>query len=148
MVTADSLRSDLTASMRAGEALKTSVLRMLLSELNYKKINVQRELTEADILEVVTREVKKRREAIDSFTAGGRTEQAASETLELKILQAYLPVMMTEAEIKKEVIKLIERLSDEDKKEFGKVMRQVSPVFKGKAEGAVVAKVVKELVSN
>lgn len=147
IVSEDKLRQDLSASMRAGSALQTMVLRMLLSELNYKKINVQRELTEADILEVVQKEVKKRREAIDSYTAGGRKEQAAQEEAELKILQVYLPVMMGEKEISDEVIKLIKSLSDEDKKEFGKVMRVVSPVFKGKAEGAIVAKVVKELVS-
>ncbi len=141
---ADQIRGDLVVSMKAGDALVTLVLRMLLSEMNYKKINVQRELTDADIRDVVAHEVKKRREAIESYTAGGRPEQAQTEQQELEILSKYMPKMMDEEEIKTSVIKILESISIEDRKEFGKVMKVAAPQFKGRADGAMVAKVVKE----
>lgn len=137
---ADQIRLDLTSSMKASEALKTSVLRMLLSELNYKKIEVQRELEDADVILVLQKEAKKRREAIDAYTKGGRTEQANVEAQELEILQAYLPKQMSEQEVKDEILKM--GLTGE----FGVAMRQVSPVFKGRADGQMVARIVKEVL--
>jgi uncharacterized protein YqeY len=97
---------------------------------------------------VIGREVKKRREAIAAYLAGGRPEQARIEQQELEMLQAYLPKQLTEGEIESEVIKLIKGLSDEEKSNFGQVMRVVAPVFKGRAEGAVVAQIVKKLLSD
>ena len=123
------------------EALKLSVLRMLLSELNYKKIDIQRELTDEDIISVIRKEVKKRQEAIESYIAGGRKDQAEQEAQEKVILEKYLPTLMSEDEIKKQIaeIKEISGLTD-----FGQIMRIVSPVFKGKADGSLVAKLVRE----
>ena len=139
------IQDDMVAALKAGDTLRTSVLRMLLSEMNYKKINVQRELTDADMTEVIAREVKKRREAIDSFTAGGRTEQAATEKQELEILLKYMPEMMSETRVKEQIagIREIQGIKD-----FGQVMKVVAPMFKGKAEGLVVSKVVRELISE
>jgi uncharacterized protein YqeY len=97
---------------------------------------------------VMAKEVKKRREAIESCTAGGRKEQARSEQEELEILQKYLPKMMSEEEIRGEVTKITERLSDEEKKNFGQVMRVVAPALKGRAEGTAIAKVVKDLLGE
>ena len=123
------------------EALKLSVLRMLLSELNYKKIDIQRELTDEDIISVIRKEVKKRQEAIESYIAGGRKDQAEQEAQEKVILEKYLPTLMSEDEIKKQIaeIKEISGLTD-----FGQIMRIVSPVFKGKADGSLVAQLVRE----
>ncbi len=140
----DRIRTDLTLAMKASDALVVSVLRMLLSELNYKKIDLQRDLVDDDVLAVLAREVKKRRESIESYTAGGRMEQAEQERLELAILQKYMPKMMSEDEVREE----IKRLSEKEIKglsDFGQIMRVVSPLFKGRAEGSVVAKIVKEL---
>lgn len=146
MTLPEQIKQDLFASMKAGDGLRTSVLRMLLSAINYKRIEQQRELNEADIIGVINKEVKKRREAIESFTAGGRKEQAESEAKELKILSAYLPKQMEEEEIKKEVTKIIAGLGDEERSNFGQVMKVIAPAFKGRAEGGLVARIVKELL--
>jgi uncharacterized protein YqeY len=138
------IQADMIAAMKDGDKLKVSVLRMLLSEMNYKKINVQRELTDSDILEVIAKEVKKRREAIDSFTAGGRAEQAATEKQELEILTRYLPEMLNEDQIREQIGKMSELKGVTD---FGQAMKITAPVFKGKADGALVAKIVKELIA-
>lgn len=87
----DQVRSDLTVAMKMGDSLKVSVLRMLLSAFNYKKIDLQRDLTEADEVAVVQNEAKKRREAIESYRAGGRKELEEQESRELEMLQTYLP---------------------------------------------------------
>jgi hypothetical protein len=138
------IQADMINALKAGDTLRVSVLRMLLSEMNYKKINVQRELTDADLVEVVAREVKKRREAIDSFTKGGRMEQAATEKQELEILVKYLPEMLSEQQIREQIsnIKEIQGVTD-----FGQVMKVVAPSFKGKADGALVAKIVREMIA-
>ena len=135
------LKAELTAALRAGEVLKLSVLRMLVSELGYKQIEVQRDLTDEDVVVVLNKEAKKRREAIESFTKGYRLEQAQKEQQELEILQAYMLKMMGEEEIKAELSKM------DLPKDFGQAMRIAAPVFKGRAEGGMVASIVKQLVS-
>lgn len=143
----DQIKADLVVAMKAQDALTVSVLRMLLSEFNYKKIDVQRELTDEDVVAVLLKEAKKRREAIDSYTAGGRAEQAESEQKELEILQKYLPVQMTE----EEVLEVIKGLSNEvikDGADFGQVMRVVSPMFRGRADGKLVAQVVQKWLQS
>lgn len=137
----DQIKSDLVTAMKAGEALRTQVLRMILSEINYKKIDLGHELTQDDVIVVLQKEAKKRREAIESYTTGGRTDQAQSEKEELAIISVYLPALLSEAELRAEIAKM--DLSGD----FGSAMRVVSPVFKGRADGALVAKVVKEVLS-
>jgi len=135
------ISADMKESMLAREELRLSVLRMLLSELNYKKIDIQKELTDEDIVGVIRKEVKKRIEAIQSYQAGGRQSQAEQELREKEMLERYLPALMTEEEVKKQIadIKEIEGIKD-----FGQVMKVVSPMFRGKADGSLVAKVVRE----
>lgn len=142
----DKIQQDLIGAMKSAEKLRVSVLRMLLSEINYKKIDLGRELTDEDIAGVVRKEVKKRREAIESFTAGGRTEQADSEKAEMVILETYIPIQMTEAEVRSEVQMQLQKIAEPDRKIFGNVMRIISPLFRGKADGGMVAKIVKESI--
>jgi uncharacterized protein len=137
----DQIKSDMVAALKSAETLRVQTLRMLMSEVNYEQIRLQRPTTDADVQTVLTREVKKRREAIESYEAAGRTEQAINERVEMEILQEYMPKLMSEDEIRTELtgIKEIEGV-----KEFGQVMRIVSPIFRGKAEGAIVARGVKK----
>jgi len=142
---ADKIVQDLNTALKSGNSLKVSVLRMLRSEMGYKQIDLHRELNDEDVLGVIGKEVKKRREAIEAYTAGGRTVQAETEKEEMEILQEYMPKQMTEDEIKEQILKIksIEGLSD-----FGQVMKVISPQFKGKADGRAVAEIVKKLLSD
>src|SRR3989344_339521 len=135
----DRVKTDLTAAMRAGESLKVSVLRMLLSAFNYKKSDLQHDLTETEEITVTQNEAKKRREAIESYRAGGRKEQEEQEAKELTILQIYLPKQMSEEEIRNEIgeMRYLEGVSD-----LGQAMRVISPMFRGKADGSLVARIV------
>ena len=141
MLSVDLIKADLMAAMKSGDGLKVSVLRMLSSEFNYKAIEVQRELTQEDILAVLNKEAKKRREAIDSFGKAGRPEQVEKEKKELEILSVYLPTLMSEDEVRAEIAKL------DLPKDFGQAMRMASPLFKGKADGGMVANIVKQIIS-
>lgn len=136
------IRTDLNAAMKAGDSLKVSVLRMVLSAFNYKKIDLQKDLTEADEIAVLQNEAKKRREAIESYRAGGRTEQEEQEAKELEILQAYLPEQMGEEEIRNEIKKL--NLPSD----FGQAMKIAAPMFRGKADGGMVARIVREVIGG
>ena len=138
----DRMRDDLKKAMKAGESLRVAVLRMALSAFNYKKIELQRELTEADEVGVAQNDAKKRREAIESYLAGGRDEQAKTEEAELLILQEYLPKQMSEEEIEMEIVKL------SLPKDFGAAMKIAAPVFRGRADGGLVARIVKEVVGG
>lgn len=147
MSNVDHIKADVVAAMKSGQPLKLSVLRMLLSALNYKQIELQHDLSEEEVLTVIGNEAKKRREAIASYQVANRSSQAAQEQQELEILQAYLPAQLSEEEVREE----IKKLRDEEIKgitDFGQVMKVVSPLFRGRADGNLVAGIVKELVSS
>lgn len=137
----DKVRTDLTAAMKAGDKFVVETLRLLVSEINYKQIDLGREMTDADVAGVIEKEVKKRREAVAAFTAGSRPEQAKAEEKEIQLLAAYLPQQMTREEIVQELKTM------NLPKDFGQAMKIVAGVFKGKADGRMVADLVKELIS-
>ncbi len=143
MVLGDKIKNDLIAAMKAGDALRVSVLRMLISEMKYKQIDLHRELTDDDVIGAIQKQIKKRKEAIQAFQAGGRQEQAETEAKELEMLQAYLPAQMDEKEIAVEIEKIMMANKFVN---FGEAMKVVTPQFKGRAEGGMVAKIVKELM--
>ncbi len=142
MSNVDHIKADLIVAMKSGQALKLSVLRMLLSALNYKKIELQHDLTAEEALAVIAIEAKKRREAIASYQAANRDSQAAQEQQELEILQTYLPAQMSGEEIRAELAKL------QLPADFGQAMKIASPLFRGRADGSLVARIVEELVSS
>lgn len=141
MILTDKLKSDLTDATKSGDTVRRDTLRLLLSALNYKKIDLQHDLTDDEVLAVISIEAKKRRESITVFEANNRPELATSEKAELSILEAYLPKQMSEEEIKQELSKL------DLPKDFGQAMKIVAPLFKGRADGKLVAKIVNEKIS-
>ena len=135
---ADQIRADMTAAMKSKEALLLSVLRGITSELNYKKIELQRDLADMDVVAVLQKEAKKRREAIEAYTKANRADSASKEAEELKILEQYLPKQLSEEEIRAEIGDLTRFTS------FQQAMKELSDKFRGRADGAVVVKIVKE----
>ena len=136
----DRITSDLHASTLASEVVQRDTLRMLVSELNYKKIKIQRDLTDADVISVLQREVKKRNEAIVSWEAANRPDSANREREELVILQVYLPKQLSRDEIVIEIEKM------GLPKDFAQAMKIASPVFRGRADGKLVADIVKSVI--
>ncbi len=144
------LKDQLKQSMLARDELRTSTLRMLLSALSYFEINkggAGYEATDEDVLAVIQKEVKQRRDSIEQFKAGGRDEMAEKEQRELDILSVFLPEQMSEEEIKTLVKEAITTTGASTPQDMGKVMGYLSPKIKGKADGGVVSRIVREQLS-
>lgn len=141
------IEQQLKEALKSREELRLSTLRFLLSAVKNEEIAKQKEATDEDVITVVQRQIKQRKESIEAYTNGNRPELAEKEKQELEILSKFLPQQMTEDEIKKIVDEAIASLPENEKKNFGKVMGIVMVRVKGKAEGSLVSKVVKEVLS-
>lgn len=145
----DKIKEDLKTSMLARDELKTSTLRMLLSSLKNYEIDkgLNYEATDEDTLNIISKEIKKRRESVEAYNNAGREESAKKEQIELNILSAYQPEQMGEDEIKQIVQKAIEQTGASSMQDMGKLMGVIMPQIKGKADGNLVNKVVREKIS-
>jgi len=133
------VQAELTAAMKNKEDLKLQTLRLLSNAIHNEEIAKGGELSETDIHTVIKHEVKKRKEAIESYTAGGRPEKAAQEAAELKILEVYLPAAMNEAE----VVKIVEaEIAANPSGNAGQIIGAVMKKTGGQADGTLVAKLV------
>lgn len=139
----DRLRSDLTGSIKARDELRSSTLRMVLTAVTNAEVagKESRELSDEDVVAVLSSEAKKRREAAEAFDAAGRDEMAAKERTEAAVLAEYLPEPLTQAEIADLVSAAIAQLGvgQEGPRAMGKVMGVIQPKVKGRADGAFVA---------
>ncbi|HEV2339456.1 MAG TPA: GatB/YqeY domain-containing protein [Patescibacteria group bacterium] len=141
------LRDQLKASMLAKDTLKTSVLRMLLSAITYYEIQkggAGYEASDDDVLSVIDKQVKQRKDSIESFEKANRQDLADKEKKEMELLQVYLPTQMSEDAIKKLVEDAIAKTNASSQQDMGKVMGVLMPQVKGKADGSLVSKIVKE----
>lgn len=146
----DRLRADLTTAIKARDELRSSTLRMVLTSITNAEVagKEARELSDDDILGVLSSEAKRRREAATAFADGGRTEMAAKEAAEGEVIAEYLPTPLTDAEITDLVTAAIAQTgaAEEGMRAMGKVMGIVTPQVKGRADGgAVAAEVRKQL---
>jgi uncharacterized protein YqeY len=149
-MTKQNLQEELKQSMLARNELKTSVLRMLLSAINYYEIQkggAGYEATEEDVLTVIQNQAKQRRDSIEQFKTAGRQELVDKETKELEFLNVYLPEQMSEEEITKLVKEAIAQTGATSMAEMGKLMGALMPKVKGKADGNLVSKIVRENLS-
>ena len=139
----DRLRADLTTSIKGRDEVRSSTLRMLLTAITNAEVagKTQVELSDDDIIGVLSTEAKKRREAATAFEDAGRAEMAEKERSELAVLTDYLPTQLGEAEIADIVAKAIEQTgaAADGMRGIGKVMGVVQPQVKGKADGSAVA---------
>jgi uncharacterized protein YqeY len=139
----DRLRADLTAAIKGRDEVRSSTLRMVLTAITNAEVagKQARELTDDDVLGVLTSEGKKRREAAEAFEQAGRAEQAAKERAEFEVLADYLPEQLGEDEIAALVTEAIESTGAraEGMRAMGKVMGALQPRVKGRADGGVIA---------
>jgi uncharacterized protein YqeY len=143
------LKNQLKESMLAKDELRTSVLRFILSGITYYEINkggAGYEATDEDVLAVINKEAKQRRDSIVEFEKAGRQELADKEKSELSILETYLPAQMSDDEVKALVQEAITQIGASSASDMGKVMAALMPKTKGKADGSVVSKIVRELL--
>jgi len=143
------LRTDLTAAMRARDQVRMRTLRMALTSITNEEVAgaVARDLTDDEILKVLTREARKRREAAEAFSAAGRDEQAAAERAEGEVLAGYLPAQLSDDELAALVAAAIAETGASGLPGMGLVMKTVTPRVAGRADGARVAAEVRRRLS-
>lgn len=149
-MTKKQLQDELKQSMLAKDEVKTSVLRMLISAIGYYEIQkggAGYEANDEDVLTVIQKEAKQHRDSIEQFLNADRASLAEKEKKELQILEKYLPEQMSEEEIRKLVADAITQTGATAQADIGKVMGVLMPKTKGKADGGVISRIVKENLS-
>jgi hypothetical protein len=147
----EKISKDYIQAMKARDSLRIGVLSYIKSVIKYREIEnreKEKELTDDDVIDVISKEVKKREEAIEMYRQGRREDLAHKEEEELKVLKEYLPAQMPEEEIRKTVVQIIEKLGATGSKDFGKVMKEAMIEIKGKANGALIKKIVEESLKS
>ena len=142
------LLSDLKGAMKSKDSLKVDTLRLLISEIKNKEIDLREELGDEAITALLTTQIKRRKEAAGMFEQGGRADLKEKEEKEMAILQAYLPEQVGEEELKQRIQAVIAETGAQGLRDMGNVMKVVVPEFKGKAEGDQIRKIVTELLAS
>jgi uncharacterized protein YqeY len=142
------ITEDMKAAMRARETARLSTIRLLLAAMKQKEVDERVELSDADIVGIIDKMIKQRRESISQFEAGGRAELAAAEAAEIKILQGYMPQRLTEAEIDQLVDAAIAGAGASGMAAMGKVMSLLKPQLAGRADMGEVSARVKSRLSQ
>jgi len=141
----EKLQADLTEAIRGRDEVKSGTIRMLLSAITNEEVagKAAKVLTDAEIITVLSRETKKRREAVEAFTAAKRDDLANKEKAEAVVIAQYLPEQLSEAEIKKMIAEAIAETNAAGPAGMGLVMKVLQPKIAGKADGGVVSALVK-----
>jgi hypothetical protein len=132
------LKADLTDAMRRKDATTVSTLRMLVSQLNYARIELKRDLREEDVLTVLQRAVKTRRDSIEQFEKGGRKDLADKERAEIAVVERYLPAMLGPEETAASIDALLKELGVTGRQDLGRVMKEFMTRYRGRVDGKAV----------
>ena len=134
--------------MRSGDAARRDTLRHLLAAVKQVEVDTRKELSDADVEQVLTREAKRRRESIEGFQKGRRADLVSKEQSELQLIESYLPQQMSRTEIEALARQAIAETGAQSPAQVGAVMQRLMPQVKGKADGKLVNQVVRELLAQ
>ena len=142
------LNDDLKNAMRSGDAARRDTLRHVLAAVKQVEVDTRKELSDADVEQVLTREAKRRRESIEGFEKGGRADLVSKEQSELRLIESYLPQQMSRTEIEALARRAIAESGAQSAAQIGAVMQRLMPQVKGKADGKLVNQVVRALLAG
>ena len=134
-------------AMKSKDSVKLGTIRGVISAVKNQEIDLKKELSEEEILTIVSREVKKRKEAAVLYEKGNRPELKDKEIQEMKILQAYLPEQVSEKDLRRRIQEVIAETGAEGMKDFGKIMKTLVPEFKGKADNSLIKELANEYLN-
>ncbi|MCK4525451.1 MAG: GatB/YqeY domain-containing protein [Candidatus Andersenbacteria bacterium] len=140
----DKIKNDLKDAMKSGDNVTRDVLRMLNSDIKNVEIDLKKELADDDVVKIIKRNIKSRKDSIEQYKKGNREDLAVQEEKELKILEKYMPEQMSEEKIRKIVIDIIKKSEASGASDFGKVMGMAMKEAGGNMDGNVVSRIVKE----
>ena len=148
MPTLEILRKDMFLARKNGDVEKANILSLAIASILNFKIEVQREITQDDIVSILRKEEKKLKEAFEQFSTNGRDDLAQREKLQLEVIKSYLPSLMSTEEVEGVVKAKLATMSDVTPRDMGKIMGMMMSELKGKADGNVVSDVVKKLLTQ
>ena len=134
-------------AMKSKDSVKLGTVRSVISAVKNQEIDLKKELSEEEILTIVSREVKKRKEAAVLYEKGNRPELKEKEIQEMKILQTYLPEQVSEKDLRRRIQEVIDETGAEGMKDFGKIMKTLVPEFKGKADNSLIKELANEYLN-
>ncbi|SUZ60858.1 uncharacterized protein METZ01_LOCUS13712 [marine metagenome] len=143
----EKLLSNMKEAMKAKDSVKLGTVRSVISAVKNQEIELKKELSEEEILTIVSREVKKRKEASVLYEKGNRPELKDKEIQEMKILQTYLPEQVSEKDLRRRIQEVIAETGAEGMKDFGKIMKTLVPEFKGKADNGLIKELANEYLN-
>ena len=141
------IKTQVTISMKDGDKFRTTVLRMILAEIQKIEIDEKSDLNELQITSILEKMIKQRNDAITQFEQAKRQELADKEKQEIEIIREFLPEQMSDDEISELVSKIVSEVGAQDMKDMGKVMGSLKPLIAGKADAGVVSQLVKKALS-
>ena len=150
MALKEKLQNDLTEAMRARDEVRSSTIRMVLTAIKNEEVSGKeaRDLSDAEVITVLSREAKKRREAAEAFEQAGAADRAANEKAEGVIIAEYLPAQLSESEIKELIAAAIAESGATGPQQMGQVMKLIQPKIAGRADGGIVSSLVKAALSG
>ena len=143
----EKLLSNMKEAMKSKDSVKLGTVRGVISAVKNQEIDLKKELSEEEFLTIVSREVKKRKEASVLYEKGNRPELKDKEIQEMKILQTYLPEQVSEKDLRHRIQEVIAETGAEGMKDFGKIMKTLVPEFKGKADNGLIKELANEYLS-
>lgn len=141
------LNQDMKTAMKNKEKTKLSVIRMLRSEIKNEEIERQHTLNDEEVIEVLMRELKKRKDALQQFEEAGRDDLVQQLREEISVIEPYLPEQLSEEELRELVREVVQETGASSKADMGKVMKAIMPRVKGRADGKLVNRLVQEVLS-
>ena len=144
----EQLTSDMKEAMKAHDKDRLAVIRMVRGAIRQQEIDGKKELNDDDVIAVISKEVKMRKDSIDEFSKGGRDDLVAKTQAEIKVLMPYLPQQLSEAEVKALVEEAVAATKAATPKDMGKVMGVLMPKVKGRADGKIVNTIVRSMLQG
>ena len=139
---------DIKSAMKSQDKVALAVVRMLKSDIQMAELNKKSELTDDEIVSIVSKQIKMRKDSIKEFEKGNRNDLIEQSEQEIKILEKYLPEQLTEEEVTDIINNVFSKVNPTSSLDMGKIMGALTPLVKGKADMGIVSKIVKEKLSN
>ena len=144
----DRIMNDLKGAMKNKDSFKLSVIRMVKGAIQLEKINKKRDLNDEEVIDVISKQIKLRKDSINEFEKAGRNDLADTTKKEVEVLNEYMPEQLSSEEVNKIIDEAFAKVNPTSQKDMGLIMKEVTPKVKGKADMGEVSRIIKEKLSN
>ena len=144
----DRIMNDLKEAMKNKDSFKLGVIRMVKGAIQLEKINKKRDLNDEEVIDVISKQIKLRKDSINEFEKAGRNDLADTTKKEIEVLNEYMPEQLSSEEVNKIIDEAFAKVNPSSQKDMGLIMKEVTPKVKGKADMGEVSKIIKEKLNN